>query len=385
MLHHQFHGVTKCYRPLTMFSCHRARTNREIPDSLISLALVTEIVHNVTLIIDDIVDESPTRRSKSTLHTMYDETTALSVASYLIAESYRLLSSNFSEDVLTARDLPRSIDGSFAFDTKNSPYPDDPNAVDHTVGSPLDCDGALAQLSKQEIERNGNSYSEMQLVSELYRRLAVAEVVQWENRKEGTERERSRGVAMPPSGFGLKDWRFLAREDTGSMFEICASLGGRSQQLRRFGRLLGMLYHASDDVADLENATEINTTPAAQTTVARSGQLGGGGDQDVRDGILTLPAALMLGDKSSPPIHREIFRRLDANGVRQGKPEAIDDYNALLQALKSQTKAAQDELRNIREQLDEHIAELATQQIIINPKPLCDLVKHVSGLVQRPG
>jgi geranylgeranyl pyrophosphate synthase len=79
----------------------------------------------------------------------------------------------------------------------------------------------------------------------------------------------------------VADWRVIAGEDTGSMFEVCARLGTRDSRLRRYGRLLGILYHGCDDVAD-----------------ARGGEaLGGGGEEDIRDGILTLPAALALRDR----------------------------------------------------------------------------------------
>jgi geranylgeranyl pyrophosphate synthase len=78
----------------------------------------------------------------------------------------------------------------------------------------------------------------------------------------------------------VEDWRLIAAEDTGAMFEAAACLGDRSQRLRRFGGLLGLLYHGCDDVADVRGSTA----------------LGGGGTDDLRDGILTLPAALAIRD-----------------------------------------------------------------------------------------
>ena len=62
------------------------------------------------------------------------------------------------------------------------------------------------------------------------------------------------------------------------MFEVCARLGTLHSRLRRYGRLLGILYHGCDDVADARGATA----------------LGGGGEEDIRDGILTFLAALAL-------------------------------------------------------------------------------------------
>ena len=60
----------------------------------------------------------------------------------------------------------------------------------------------------------------------------------------------------------------------------------RIEQLRQFGHLLGVLYHGCDDVADVRG----------------SAALGGGGAEDLRDGILTLPAALAV--RSSAEVAR---------------------------------------------------------------------------------
>jgi geranylgeranyl pyrophosphate synthase len=103
------------------------------------------------------------------------------------------------------------------------------------------------------------------LLGQLMRRLAVAECLQWRLRRRA---------------LGLRSWEAIAAEDTGSMFEICARLGTRDGRLAKFGRLLGMLYHGCDDVADVRGSTA----------------LGGGGHEDLRDGILTLPAAIAVQD-----------------------------------------------------------------------------------------
>ena len=68
----------------------------------------------------------------------------------------------------------------------------------------------------------------------------------------------------------------IAGEDTGSMFQICARLGTRDNRLQKFGKLLGMLYHGCDDVADVRETTA----------------LGGGSAKDIEDAIVTLPVAL---------------------------------------------------------------------------------------------
>jgi geranylgeranyl pyrophosphate synthase len=99
------------------------------------------------------------------------------------------------------------------------------------------------------------------LFAELLKRLAVADCMQWRLRRT-------------PLEIGRK----IVSEDTGSMFEIAACLGDRSQRLRKFGGLLGLLYHGCDDVVDVRGASA----------------LGGGGIDDLRDGMLTLPAALAI-------------------------------------------------------------------------------------------
>jgi len=198
----QFLGDSKYFRPLTVFSCYRAVHDGPIPQQIINSALVIEFFHNVSLIIDDIVDRSPMRRGRPTLHKRFGELSALMTAGYILADGY---------------------------------------------------------------VRLGKDLQAIELFSELLKRLGVAECMQWRLRR---------------TPLGVEDWRKIAAEDTGSMFEVCACLGDRSGRLRGFGALLGLLYHGCDDVGDVRGAKA----------------LGGGGNEDVRDGILTLPAALAIRD-----------------------------------------------------------------------------------------
>lgn len=198
----QLAAASKHFRPLTVFACHRAVAGRVVPARVMRAALAVELFHNVTLIVDDVLDRSRFRRGKLTLHCRFGELQALMTAGYLAAESFRLLAAD--------------------------------------------------------------AYA-IRLLAELMQRLGVAECLQWRLRRR-------------PLGIG--EWRRIATEDTGVMFEICARLGTRDDQLRGFGRLLGILYHGCDDVADVRGAKA----------------LGGGGHEDLRDGILTLPAALAIRD-----------------------------------------------------------------------------------------
>jgi geranylgeranyl diphosphate synthase type I len=83
-----------------------------------------------------------------------------------------------------------------------------------------------------------------------------------------------------------------------------------------------MLYHGCDDVAD----------------VKQSVRLGGGGDEDVRDGILTLPAALAL---QHDPSLIEIFRK---------EPLDESDTRTLTAAFQAQLGRADQELDRIQAQ-----------------------------------
>ena len=199
----QFLKGSKYFRPLTIFACHRAMHGPgPIPPRIITSALVIELFHNMSLVIDDIVDRSPERRGRATLHTRFGELPALMTSGYMVAEGYLQL---------------------------------------------------------------GDDLHAIALFSELMKRLGVAECLQWRLRRKP---------------LGVEDWWRIAGEDTGSMFEVCACLGDRSGRLRDYGGLIGRLYHGCDDVADVRGL------PA----------LGGGGKEDLRDGILTLPAALAISD-----------------------------------------------------------------------------------------
>jgi geranylgeranyl pyrophosphate synthase len=203
LLEWQFIAKAKYFRPLTIFSCYRAVNDGPIPDTMIRSAAVLEMMHNVSLIIDDILDKSDERRGKATMHCKFGELPALMVSGFIVAEGYRL-SADDSHDIV--------------------------------------------------------------LFSDLLKRLGVAECAQWRLRRQP---------------LGVEDWLMIAGEDTGSMFETCACLATRDDRLRKFAHLLGVVYHGCDDVGDVKGLES----------------LGGGGEEDLRDGILTLPASLAIRDQ----------------------------------------------------------------------------------------
>ncbi len=198
----QFDAGSKYFRPLTVFSCYRATAGGDIPDSIIRSAAVLEMMHNMTLVVDDILDMSEERRGKPTMHSKFGMLPALMASGYIVADGFAISA-------------------------------EDPHDI--------------------------------RLFADLVKRLGVAECAQWRLRRQP---------------LGVSDWEEIAGEDTGSMFETCACLGTRDEELRKFGRLLGMLYHGCDDVGDVKGLES----------------LGGGGEEDLRDGILTLPASLAIQD-----------------------------------------------------------------------------------------
>ncbi len=226
LLEWQFLGRSKYFRPVTVFACHAAVSDEPVDNAMVRSAAAIEMVHNVSLIVDDVLDRSRFRRGVLTLHCRFGLLPALMASGYITADAYELL--------------------------------------------------------------NKNPFAGRR-ISELFRRLAAAETLQWRLRRQP---------------LGLEDWRILAGEDTGSMFEACACLGTGDETLRQYGRLLGMLYHGCDDVGDVKGAVA----------------LGGGGEEDLRDGILTLPAAIAIQEAEAALLFRnptpeglqELLKKMEA-------------------------------------------------------------------------
>jgi geranylgeranyl pyrophosphate synthase len=261
----QFLSGSKYFRPLTVFACYRSIIPGPIPESIMTSAMVIEFFHNVSLVIDDIVDRSNTRRGRATLHARFGELNALMASGYIVADGYLYLR-------------------------------DDVQAIGFFSG--------------------------------------VAECMQWRQRRQI---------------LGIEDWRRIAGEDTGTMFEICACLGDRSSRLRKFGGLLGLLYHGCDDVGDVRGATA----------------LGGGGEDDLRDGILTLPAALAIRD----PAIGGLFCKPDPD---------VSDIRELARAFAAHLPDAEAYLDLIAEE-----ARAEAQLFSVNPTPLLALIDQTRRLSVR--
>jgi geranylgeranyl pyrophosphate synthase len=263
-------GTPKYFRPVTLFACHRALHETPASDAIES-AFSMELMHNMSLIVDDVLDESDERRGIPTVERKFGRLAALMASGYLVADAFDALA-------------------------------DDPFATRY--------------------------------LSELLRRLGAAECLQWRLRRQP---------------LGVEDWRRIAGEDTGSMFEICAVLGGHSERLRQYGHLVGVLYHGCDDVGDQRGLDA----------------LGGGGEEDIRDGILTLPAALAIRD----PHIRELFLIDD---------DDPDRLATLAEACRTQLDDAEEVLDRIADSARAEAAQFAG-----DPEPLLALVDQVRQLSRR--
>jgi geranylgeranyl pyrophosphate synthase len=240
----QFLGRSKYFRPVTVFACHTAMTQAPVGEPQIRAAAAVEMVHNVSLVVDDILDRSRFRRGVLTMHCRFGLLPALMTSGYITADSFELV--------------------------KDNPF-------------------------------------NIQRIGELFRRLAAAENLQWRLRRHP---------------LGVEDWRIIAGEDTGSMFEACACLGTGDESLRHFGHLLGMLYHGCDDVGDVKGAVA----------------LGGGGEEDLRDGILTLPTAIAIRN----PDTALLFRNPTPEGLQQllqRLEEALPEAEKYLDGIAAEAEA----------------------------------------------
>ena len=93
---------------MTIFSCRRAmRPAAAIPPDVIEAALLIEMFHNVSLIVDDIVDHSDERRGRATLHLKFGELHAFMTSGYIVADGFRRASGDPGLTELLAELLKR--------------------------------------------------------------------------------------------------------------------------------------------------------------------------------------------------------------------------------------------------------------------------------------
>lgn len=266
MVERQLTARAKYFRPVTVFACRRAVAEGDPPERVLRSAAAVELSHNVTLIIDDILDRSRYRRGELSLHCRFGLLPALMTSGYV----------GFSAIDIVADD----------------------------------------------------GYS-VRLIAELMRRLGIAECLQWRLRRQP---------------LGVEDWRYIAGADTGTMFEIGARMGTRDDSLKRYGMLLGILYHGCDDVADVRGTAA----------------LGGGSEKDIADGIVTLPASIAVRNAETAAL----FRSAD--------PESIP---RLTERLLDALPAAEDYLDRIQAEAEAEALDNAP-----HPERLIELVRHTRAL-----
>jgi hypothetical protein len=113
--------------------------------------------------------------------------------------------------------------------------------------------------------------------------------------------------------------------------------------------LLGALYHGCDDVGDVKGLES----------------LGGGGDEDLRDGILTLPASLAISD----PAIATLFCAPSPSATELARLSA---------ALKAALPAAEERLDQLATE-----AKWEAHLHATNPELLYVLVDHTRELSRR--
>lgn len=88
----------KRIRPLlTLLSCEASGGNAE---DAYAAALAIEIIHNFTLVHDDIMDNSEFRRGKRTVHRQWNISTAILTGDLMIPLAYRILLDNYSQSII---------------------------------------------------------------------------------------------------------------------------------------------------------------------------------------------------------------------------------------------------------------------------------------------
>ena len=91
---------TKRIRPLLSFLYLKAR-NKKIDNAQYEFQTVIEIIHNASLIHDDVIDESLTRRGDATLNTNFGNKIAILTGDYLLSLALKKLNSLNSPQIIT--------------------------------------------------------------------------------------------------------------------------------------------------------------------------------------------------------------------------------------------------------------------------------------------
>ena len=91
MIECQLSGRAKYFRPATAFACWRAVSDDPVPQDVLHCVAGVELLHNVSLIVDDILDRSRYRRGLLSLHCRFGFLPALMASEYVMAATSRLV------------------------------------------------------------------------------------------------------------------------------------------------------------------------------------------------------------------------------------------------------------------------------------------------------
>lgn len=91
---------TKRIRPLLSFLYLKA-SDKEINEKQYSFQTVIETIHNASLIHDDVIDESSTRRGEKTLNLCFNNKTAILTGDYLLSNALKKLNALSHPEIIT--------------------------------------------------------------------------------------------------------------------------------------------------------------------------------------------------------------------------------------------------------------------------------------------
>lgn len=77
----------KMLRPMLTLLCARMLGDGQVNEDVLRFAVATELLHNATLLHDDVADESPTRRGEPTINAMFGPTAAVLVGDFWLARA----------------------------------------------------------------------------------------------------------------------------------------------------------------------------------------------------------------------------------------------------------------------------------------------------------
>lgn len=90
----------KRVRPALVFLA--ARANGPLPAAAVEAGMAIELIHTATLLHDDVVDESPTRRGQESVNTKWNNLTSVLMGDYLFSKAFHLLVRIGSPALMTA-------------------------------------------------------------------------------------------------------------------------------------------------------------------------------------------------------------------------------------------------------------------------------------------